>query len=463
MSFERKLLLGYAAVALFIVALGALGTFQLRRTIFEKDRVIFDDAGDVIAADRLRLALAEKGRKTRSYLLTGSEAALAAAQTARADESFRVETLEGHLLDDESRRLLQRAEELDKQYDEGLERLVALRRTGPPLDQLSSEYEKLLPILEELDSVLDLLARREDAELRAGMRNSVRDARSAGLVVAISSIVALLFASGLGLLLLRSTRSAEANRRLAAQRLDQLTRSNADLDAFAARVSHDVRSVLAPLPLVVAQLKRLRADPPEASARLGEKIEAVARRASSMMDALLAFSRGGRGIEGVAPRAAADAVLGQVLDDLRSRADDLEVTLEAQLQPAWMRCPPELLYVVALNLINNAIKFVSASPTRVVRVVSGVENGKPFFVVEDTGPGIPRDAREHLFEPFYRVPGTRAPGTGIGLATVARIVSAHDGRVEVHSEVGRGTAMRVTLPMAESGEDWVEPPPPRVH
>jgi signal transduction histidine kinase len=76
--------------------------------------------------------------------------------------------------------------------------------------------------------------------------------------------------------------------------------------------------------------------------------------------------------------------------------------------------------------------------------------------IDDTGPGIPGDALARIFEPFYRVPGTIASGTGIGLATVRRIIDAYAGRITVRSTLGAGSSFRVWLPLAE--ERSSEPP-----
>ena len=71
--------------------------------------------------------------------------------------------------------------------------------------------------------------------------------------------------------------------------------------------------------------------------------------------------------------------------------------------------------------------------------------------IDDTGPGIPEAARERIFEPFFRVPGTKQPGTGIGLATVRRILEAHGGRITVETPEGPGCSFIVWLPLADNG------------
>jgi signal transduction histidine kinase len=70
------------------------------------------------------------------------------------------------------------------------------------------------------------------------------------------------------------------------------------------------------------------------------------------------------------------------------------------------------------------------------------------FSIEDNGPGIPNEGLKHLFEKFYRVPGSEklAPGTGLGLSICRRIINAHQGKIDVESQVGRGTKFTVLLP-----------------
>jgi signal transduction histidine kinase len=76
--------------------------------------------------------------------------------------------------------------------------------------------------------------------------------------------------------------------------------------------------------------------------------------------------------------------------------------------------------------------------------VSGVAR----LEVEDTGPGIPPELEATLFEPFVRGPHEQVTGTGLGLATVKRLVESHAGRVDVQSQPGAGTVFRIDLPLA---------------
>jgi signal transduction histidine kinase len=85
-----------------------------------------------------------------------------------------------------------------------------------------------------------------------------------------------------------------------------------------------------------------------------------------------------------------------------------------------------------------------------VRVTACLAASECELVIEDTGPGIPEDELPRIFIPFYRGSKNTAPGTGIGLATVERIVRAHGGRIVTESQLGKGTRFRIFLPLAKA-------------
>lgn len=104
----------------------------------------------------------------------------------------------------------------------------------------------------------------------------------------------------------------------------------------------------------------------------------------------------------------------------------------------------ELLIELIMNLGENAIRYNKENGSVMMR--AGMENGKKFLEVKDTGIGIPKECQERVFERFFRVDKSRSKqtgGTGLGLAIVKHIVAIHDATLSMESEVGRGTCIRV--------------------
>jgi len=129
---------------------------------------------------------------------------------------------------------------------------------------------------------------------------------------------------------------------------------------------------------------------------------------------------------------------------------ELVLDLEAGLPPVL--CDHDRIIQALTNLISNAIKFTPAGG----RIVVSAHRRKEHLVlkVSDTGLGIPKEDLPKIFDRFYRVhrPGREIKGTGLGLAIVSRIVAGHGGRIEVESELGKGTTFTLLLPLTSSRE-----------
>jgi signal transduction histidine kinase len=137
------------------------------------------------------------------------------------------------------------------------------------------------------------------------------------------------------------------------------------------------------------------------------------------------------------------------IEIMNSRAAEHNITLETAISPNMPRInlDRDKLKQVMLNLLSNAIKY--NYPGGKVHLEAALKEGEIVVSVSDTGPGISEEALKHMFEKFYRVPGTEklATGTGLGLSICKRIVEAHGGRIIVTSEVGKGTTFAVHLPL----------------
>jgi two-component system sensor histidine kinase HydH len=214
----------------------------------------------------------------------------------------------------------------------------------------------------------------------------------------------------------------------------------AGLGRLLAGVAHEVRNPLAALRSTVQLWQRL----PD-RARTPESMDAVVRsvdRLNDLVSRLLYFARSGHDARRPVDL---NALVRDALELMRARADEQKVTLGADLDP---NLPPlaasaQALQQVVLNLTANALQAMPAGgrlecQTRWLSVEGEVE-----LRVRDTGPGVPAEARDRLFEPFFT---TRAEGTGLGLALCREIVRQHGGRIDLAEGDGPGAEFVVRLP-----------------
>jgi len=125
-------------------------------------------------------------------------------------------------------------------------------------------------------------------------------------------------------------------------------------------------------------------------------------------------------------------------------------THRGECNPA--RMDAKLLRHILINLLSNAIKYSTQGST--IRFALVCQDNEATFRVEDEGIGIPLEDQPRLFESFHRAPNVgNIPGTGLGLAIVKKCVNLHGGRITVHSKVGTGTSITVTLPRRWSAAD----------
>jgi signal transduction histidine kinase len=352
--------------------------------------------------------------------------------------------------------------------------------TYHPLTELPNEAQIWRAAQTSLDrfeaivvAVVELSRKNRDDEARALMTTALGDYASlnhqlgnliqlnrAGAFDAIDRVRALekktlivLFGSGLigvGLVLLVGWwggREIASHDQHVARHAAELEARNRDLDAFAGRVAHDLKNALGPIMMAPGLIRRSSPEPSRVH-EIAERTERATARAAAVVDALLAFSRASSANENDEFGSLRTAVK-DVIEELSPLVVRLDVTIQAENVPdVYVACSPGLLHILLANLCGNAVKFLEGRPERRVGISTGVENSSCRIDVDDTGPGIPEAAQDRLFEPFYRVEGTRVPGTGIGLATARRIVESRGGRITVTSTLGRGSRFSVWLPLA---------------
>jgi signal transduction histidine kinase len=212
---------------------------------------------------------------------------------------------------------------------------------------------------------------------------------------------------------------------------------------------HELRTPLTSLNTAVRLLVR-----PEASEELrknmGEIINSETVRLSEMTTAFLDLARLESGRAQFQARVFdVPSLLEECIGLMHARAQEkkCQITLGIVMGMPSLKADRDKIKQVILNLLSNAIKYGSEHGT--IHVSADVGQDEIILGVSDDGPGIPPESLPYLFDKFYRVPGTEnvAQGTGLGLSICKRIIEAHRGRIEVQSEVGKGTKFIIALPL----------------
>lgn len=233
--------------------------------------------------------------------------------------------------------------------------------------------------------------------------------------------------------------------RIIAQRTAQLEAMNKELEAFSWSVSHDLRAPLRAIDGFSKALANLLEDKLDPKGRhYLSRVRDAATRMGHLIDDLLELSRVTRAElrrqDVDVTRLAADAV-----QSLHARDPDRRV--ECIIEPG-MRVTADrgLLAIVLENLLGNAWKFTSKTASARIEVGTTRVGGELVFFVRDNGAGFDATHAGRLFVPFQRLHGaSEFEGTGIGLATVQRIVARHGGRVWADATTGRGASFHFTV------------------
>jgi PAS domain S-box-containing protein len=219
----------------------------------------------------------------------------------------------------------------------------------------------------------------------------------------------------------------------------QLAVANKELEAFSYSVSHDLR---APLRAIDGFSHALLEDcrdqlSPEGTVHL-ERIRAATARMGQLIDGMLALARTARSAM-VREKVSLSSLAGEIVSHLQRAEPDRQVTVE--IAPNLIvEGDRVLLQVMLENLLGNAWKFTSRISDARIEFGSRTGTAQPIYFVRDNGAGFDMKYADQLFGAFQRLHDARDyPGTGIGLATVQRIIQRHGGRVWAESELGRGT------------------------
>jgi signal transduction histidine kinase len=243
-------------------------------------------------------------------------------------------------------------------------------------------------------------------------------------------------------------RLEETNRKLreAQQQLIQ-SESMAAVGKVSARVAHEVNNPLAIIKTAVRIIRNQSAPGSPTTSNL-QMIEDEIGRIARIIQELLEFSRPTTPVqEWVQVNAVIQSLEPLLEQDLREKQIALKIILEPELPLVFISS--DQLKQVVLNLVRNA---EDAMPQGGELVICTAQQGQCIELgIADTGCGIPAEQREHIFDPFFTTK-RRGKGMGLGLSVLYGIITAANGRIEVESEVGKGSTFRVRLPAVQEAE-----------
>ena len=267
----------------------------------------------------------------------------------------------------------------------------------------------------------------------------------------------LLTASDISAQILHERQIRELNRQLEGK-IEQVSDVNRELEAFSYSVSHDLRAPLRHIGGFADKLgRRMGEDIDEKSRHYLDVIIESSKRMSALIDDLLVYSRLGRSalrLQMVDMQSMVNDT--RALLDANARQDHPDHTIHWQLGNLPVVVGDEnMLRQVWLNLLGNAVKYSAGSEPARISVSHDLEpDGSHHFTVVDNGAGFDMKYAGKLFGVFQRLHApSEFPGTGIGLASVRRVLGRHGGRIWAESEPGKGATFHFTLPAANEQQE----------
>ena len=211
---------------------------------------------------------------------------------------------------------------------------------------------------------------------------------------------------------------------------------------FAADAAHELRTPLTALTLQI-QLAR-RAESPEERAIALDRLEQGVKRSTRLVQQLLTMAR----LDPDAARPATTVDLGAlaaaVVDEKKALAEQQRIALSVQTAPVQLKGQEDALRILLTNLVDNALRYTPAGGS--VKVRAWPDGDEARVEVADTGPGIPEEERERVFDRFYRGHNAPAGGSGLGLAIVRQVATLHGGSIVLDESPSKGLLVSARFP-----------------
>lgn len=221
----------------------------------------------------------------------------------------------------------------------------------------------------------------------------------------------------------------------------------ATLGTLAAGIAHEINNLLTP---VLGYAQMAKADPGDSKlqAKALERAIAGVEATAKIAEAMLGFARPGQQVSGANVLEVLESAISCLARTPSKDGIDLQINIDPQL---CVNMPPISLQQVLINLLLNSTKAMAGKPGRIVISSSISSDGFAEISVMDSGPGIPQEISQTLFEPFVSMnkAGSESTGTGLGLAICKELIEAAGGTISVQSQPNQGTTFTLRLQQAE--------------
>ncbi len=357
------------------------------------------------------------------------------------DENFKLIGLAGMIVDQEffEKELLPKAIEssLPKFKNEDKSELLVVVRDGQKRQVLPTDL-KANPKKDRVGRGFDFLFTDWTVSLQGDFASPEKWARANfAYNMTLSAVLAAVLIGGIAL----TVRTAMREMKLSAMK-----------NEFVSNVSHELRTPLSSIRVFGEFMRRGRVEDPEKVREYGSYIETESRRLTQLINNILDFSRieSGRKVYTFEEADLEEILAGTLATfTVRLRDKGFEVSYQGPDEPLpEVEVDPNAIDRAVANLLDNAVKYSDGD--RAIQVTLDRSDGEAIISVTDHGIGIPREEQDRIFERFHRVSTGLVhdvKGSGLGLSLVRHIVEAHDGRVTVESEVGRGSTFTIHLPL----------------
>lgn len=446
MNFKGKVVIAFGLASAVLLSVAVLSYRSILRTTTDEAWVAHThfvrEELDALLAD-----LTEAQASERSYILIHDESYSASFEDALTRVHNHVESIRDLTPDNPHQQSsLKKLEPLLAARKMQMQRAMSSRRTGGLNAAIANEANNdSRETMADIREVISTMLQEESHLLAIRAAAAEINSRRMKTIILLGYGLAFVFLIAASVVIHREMEKRRLVEKIVARRSVELEAANKELEAFCYSVSHDLRAPLRGIDGFSQALLEDYGNKLDSSAReFLQRIRAGTQRMGVLIDDLLNLSRFTR-IE--MQRQATDlSEIGRaVAAELRQSQPrrDVEIVIAPQLQGEG---DPRLMRVVLENLLGNSWKFTSKQSHARIEFGRTENNGSSAFYVRDNGAGFDPAYSARLFGAFQRLHGiTEFPGSGVGLATVQRIIHRHGGSIWAESAVGEGATFYFTL------------------